>query len=138
MQPRLFLRKTAVTLMATFALLPLISLKSDLPALAYLIGLVVLHIAVLVVYVYRVRFRDLDGDLRSLGARVFALAVVTYLLFALSSFSADATRGELMLQLLLVMVLHTVLLLLLMVRVRFGDATSEGRAVSAAPSDTGS
>jgi len=129
-QPRLFFRKTAVTGAATFALLPLISLKSDIPALAYLIGLVLLHIVVLGLYVYRVSFRDLDGDFRSLVARVLALGVVTYLLLAFSSFQADASRAELFAQLVFVGLLHTIMLLLLMVRVRLGgDMPPEASAL---------
>lgn len=114
---RLFVVKTVSVFVLSLALVPLVALKQELPVLLYAGGLVVLHIFVVGIYVYRVRFRDLDPDWRSLVARVLALAVVTYLLFAGSSFAPDASLVTLTMQMVAVSVLHTLVLVLLMVRI---------------------
>ena len=116
-EPRLFLRKTASVFVLAFVLIPLVGMRSELPALLYAGTLVLLHIFVLVIYLYRVRFRELDPDWRSLSARVLALVAVTYLLSAVSRFEAGSPLSQLMLQMLGLSVLHTVMLALLMVRV---------------------
>lgn len=113
----LFVKKTVAVFVLAFALVPLLEVKGQLPAGIYVGGLVALHLFVLGIYVYRVRFRDLDGDARSLIARVVALLVVTYLLGMVSAFEAGSGRGELLWQMLAVSVLHTVILVLLMTRV---------------------
>lgn len=115
----LFLGKTLVVFVVSFALLPLVELKHDLPALLYAGALIVLHILVLAVYLYRVRFRELDSNVRSLAARILALVVVSYLLIAVSSFEEGASLSTLAWQMLGVSVLHTAVLALLMVRVTF-------------------
>jgi hypothetical protein len=115
--PRLFWIKTLSVFALAFALVPLVALKQEFPATLYAAGLVVLHIGVLLVYLYRVRFRELDPDRRSLFGRALALAVVSYLLYAVSSFDPDTPLGMLTLQMLGVSVLHTAVLALLMVRI---------------------
>lgn len=113
----LFVKKTAAVFALAFALVPLLEVQGRLPAGLYVGGLVVLHLFVLGIYVYRVRFRELDGDARSLIARVAALLVVTYLLAVVSEFEPGSGREELLWQMLGVSVLHTVILVLLMTRV---------------------
>lgn len=114
--PRLFLVKTLSVFALSFALVPLLQSKGDLPALAYTGSLVALHIFVLGIYLYRVRFRDLDPDRRSLIARVLGLAITTYLLSATSAFDADSSIARLTAQMLAVSLVHMLILALLMVR----------------------
>lgn len=114
--PRLFLVKTLSVFALSFALIPLLQSKGDLPALAYTGSLVALHIFVLGIYLYRVRFRDLDPDRRSLIARILGLAITTYLLSATSTFDPDSPVTELAAQMLAVSLVHMGILALLMVR----------------------
>ena len=116
LNPRLFYSKTAMVFVLSFALIPLLQWKSDLPALAYAGSMVVLHVFILGIYLYRVRFRDLDPDKRSLIARVLGLAITTYLLSTTSSFSAESSTAQLALQMLAVSLVHMGILALLMVR----------------------
>ncbi|MDP6605158.1 MAG: hypothetical protein QF664_02695 [Dehalococcoidia bacterium] len=117
----LFLSKTLIVFAVSFALIPLIGLKHDLPALLYAAALVLLHVFVLAIYLYRVRVRELDPNVRSLAVRVLALVVVGYLLFAVSSFEEGASQSTLAWEMLALSLLHTVVLLLLMARVTFGQ-----------------
>ncbi len=113
----LFVKKTVAVFVLSFALIPLVDVKGELPALLYAGALVILHVFVMGIYLYRVRFRELDADVRSLLARVLALVVVTYLLFAVSSFEEGSRLSTLALQMLGLSALHTVMLVLLMGRV---------------------
>lgn len=133
-EPSLFVRKTLSVFVLAFALLPLISLKSQVPALAYIGALVVLHIGVLGVYFYRVRFRELDPDWRSLVARVAGLGLMVYLLLLVSKFDAEAPMSTLAMQMGVVSVLHTLVLLFLMARVDYGTAPAlEGGVPASTP-----
>lgn len=114
--PRLFLVKTSSVFALSFALVPLLQWKDDLPALVYTGSLVALHVFILGIYLYRVRFRDLDPDRRSLVARVLGLAITVYLLTATSTFDADSSIGRLAAQMLVVSLVHMLILALLMVR----------------------
>ncbi|RJQ08288.1 MAG: hypothetical protein C4558_08295 [Dehalococcoidia bacterium] len=114
--PRLFVVKTGSVFVLSFALVPLLQWKGDIPALAYTSSLVALHIFILGIYLYRVRFRDLDPDRRSLVARVLGLAITVYLLSATSTFDADSSIPRLALQMLGVSFVHMLILALLMVR----------------------
>lgn len=114
--PRLFLVKTTSVFALSFALVPLLQWKDDLPALAFTGSLVVLHIFVLGIYLYRVRFRDLDPDRRSLFARALGLVITVYLLSATSTFDADSSIPRLAAQMLGVSLVHMLILALLMVR----------------------
>ena len=113
----LFVRKTATVFVLAFVLVPLVDLKHQLPALIYAGALVALHVVVLGVYLYRVRFRELDADWRSLVARVMALVLVTYLLSAVSGFEEGTPQSWLAAQMFGISMLHTSVLALLMVRV---------------------
>ena len=124
----LFVRKTVSVFAASLVLLPLLEFRSALPALLYALGLVVLHVIVLIIYLYRVPVRQLASSWRGVAVRVLALAVVLYLLVLLSSFDEDASRTTLGLQLLAVAVLHAVVLLLISARLD----RSGGRSVPAA------
>lgn len=114
--PSLFAKKTGSVFILSFALVPLLQWKDDLPALAYSGSLVVLHIFILGIYLYRVRFRDLDPDRRSLIARLLGLAITVYLLSATSTFDANSSIPRLALQMLGVSIVHMGVLALLMVR----------------------
>lgn len=123
--PRLFVKKVVGTFAAALVLLPLVELKSDLPVLAYLIGLVVLHAVIVALYVYRTQLRSLDPDARSLIARLLALVVVGYLLWVFSSVDPEASRGLLVQRVFLVSILHAIVLALLMTRVSYRSAAPE-------------
>lgn len=124
-EPALFIQKTVTVFVVSFALIPLVGFKSDIPAMLYVVSLVVLHLFVLAIYLYRVRIRELDPDARSVIARLLAVAVVVYLLFAVSSFEEGAPRSTLALQMLGLSVLHTAMLALLMVRVRYPEQNAD-------------
>lgn len=113
----LFAKKTAAVFALSLLLVPLVEMKGGMPAVVYMVGLVVLHVFVLGIYFYRVRFRELDPDPRSLLARVGALAFMVYLLAVASNFDEATPMSTLLLQMLGVSVLHAVVLALLMLRV---------------------
>lgn len=115
--PRLFIVKTATVFLLSFALIPLLGWKDDIPALVYTGSMVGLHVVILAVYFYRVKFRDLDPDRRSLIARILGLAITTYLLSATSSFNPESSTTQLALQMLAVSMIHMGILALLMVRI---------------------
>ncbi|MCC6238319.1 MAG: hypothetical protein IT299_12225 [Dehalococcoidia bacterium] len=125
-EPRLFLVKTVSVFVLSLALVPLVAMKQQLPAMIYAGGLVVLHIFVLVAYFYRVRFGDLDPDRRSLVARIVALAAVSYLLFVASAFEPGTPIWPMTLQMLGVSILHTLILVLLMVHIERADTRAAG------------
>ena len=79
-QPRLCMHKTALVFLASYALVPLLMSKSRLPSWAYALLLIGIHIGVLLVYLFRVRFMQLDADRRALAARVLGLGVSVWLL----------------------------------------------------------
>lgn len=112
----LFVRKTVAVFGLTLLLVPLLELKSDIPARAYLAGLVLLHIGVLVIYFYRVRLREVAPDARAIIARVSALVLVSTLLALVSKFDPAAPTSTLLVQALAVALLHEVILVLLMAR----------------------
>jgi hypothetical protein len=91
--------------------------KDGIPATLYTASLVVLHVAILGIYLYRVRFRDLDPDARALALRVLALIVVAYMLVIVSRFDPDGPRATLAMQLLAITAFHAILLALVMIRV---------------------
>ena len=126
----LFVRKTISVFAASFVLLPLLEFRSAVPALLYALGLVVLHVIVLIIYLYRVPVRQLASSWRGVAVRVLALAVVLYLLVLLSSFDEDASRTTLALQLFAVAVLHAVVLLLISARLHRSGGTSSPAAVT--------
>ncbi|MGE0227574.1 MAG: hypothetical protein AB7I38_02810 [Dehalococcoidia bacterium] len=117
----LFIKKTVAVFALSLLVVPLVGMKGGFPATAYLVGLVALHVFVLGIYFYRIRFRELDHDYRSLIARVAALVFVGYLLLVVSDFDESTSRNTLAMQMIGVSVLHTAVLLLLMVRISRPD-----------------
>jgi hypothetical protein len=115
----LFLKKTAAVFGLSLLLVPLVELKGGVPAMVYVVGLVALHVFVLGIYFYRIRFRELDPDVRSLLARVGALAFMIYLLAVASDFDQSTSMSTLVLQMAGVSLLHTVVLALLMLRIQY-------------------
>ena len=113
---QLFVRKTIAVFASSFVLLPLLEFRNTVPALLYAAALVVLHVIVLVIYLYRVTPSQLVESWRGVTGRVLALAVVFYLLVLLSRFDDDASRSTLAAQLFAVAVLHGVVLLLISAR----------------------
>lgn len=117
LEPRLFAWKAASVLLLSAALFPVLAIRDGIPAQIYAGALVVLHIAILLIYFYRVRFRELDPDFRALALRVLALIVVSYLLVIVSRFDPDGPKSTLAVQLLAITAFHAVLLGLVMIRV---------------------
>ena len=120
---RLFLGKTACVFALTLLVVPLAAVADGLPADLYVIGLIALHVFVLGIYLYRVRFRDLDPDPRSLVARIAALVVVVYLLAAMADFRTDLVM--LAVQMVVISLLHTLVLALLMIRVTYPERATQ-------------
>eukprot|EP00192_Tetraselmis_astigmatica_P014846 CAMPEP_0117670938 /NCGR_PEP_ID=MMETSP0804-20121206/13049_1 /TAXON_ID=1074897 /ORGANISM="Tetraselmis astigmatica, Strain CCMP880" /LENGTH=166 /DNA_ID=CAMNT_0005479329 /DNA_START=334 /DNA_END=834 /DNA_ORIENTATION=- len=115
--PKLFLQKVVFVFVLTYLLLPLIWYKSKLPAMAYAAGLIVLHGVVLLVYCYKVQFRQLDPSWRSAAARLLGLGLCIALLLLVSDW-ADANVTSLWVfaaQLGVLCLVHTVVLAFLMV-----------------------
>jgi len=129
LRPRLFLTKTVFVVLASYAFLPLIAAHNAgrVSAVAYACILVALHLGFVAVYFYRVRFRDLDGDWRSLGARLLGLVCCVFLL-ALVASSLPKDMGMLSVELLGLCAVHTLILALLMVEVRLDGGFEEADA----------
>lgn len=117
LKPALFVRKILLVVLASYALLPLIAYKSNIPGALYVSLLIIIHVGVLVLYLYRVTFRDLDVDRLSLGGRILGLAVVTWLLTVVSGWQDRKHIGILAAQMLVLCLVHTLMLALLMVAV---------------------
>lgn len=117
LKPALFLRKVVLVFLASYALLPLLAYKSSMPGALYVSLLVLIHVGVLVLYLYKVAFRDLDVDRVSLGGRILGLAVTTWLLTVVSGWQDRQHVGVLAAQMLVLCLVHTFMLALLMVAV---------------------
>lgn len=129
----LFIRKTVAVFASSFVLLPLLEFRSEVPALLYAAALVVLHVIVLIVYLFRVPMRELASSWRGVAVRVLALAVVLYLLVLLSRFDENASQATLAVQLFFVAVLHAVVLLLISARLARESESPSTAAASAEP-----
>ena len=116
---RLFLVKTAVVVVASYAFIPLILLhnKGEITALVFALILVGLHLAFIVIYLYKVKFRELDPDWRSLSFRILGLCACLGLLILVAEFLADRI-WVLSLELLGLCAVHTLILSFLMIEVR--------------------
>ena len=117
LKPELFLRKVVLVFVASYMLLPLLAYKNSLPGALYVSLLILIHVGVLFLYLYRVTFRDLDVDRLSLGGRILGLVVVTWLLTVVSGWQDRTHIGILAIQMLVLCLVHTVMLALLMVAV---------------------
>jgi hypothetical protein len=115
---KLLFWKSLFVVVLSYALVPLILLKSDFPKLAYTLMIVGIHVVVVVIYFFRVRYRDLDHNWRSLAARLLALAFAIALLLLVSESEGMKDLMRLLLLMLALCVVHMLILLLLMVRVR--------------------
>jgi len=110
----------------------------QISALAYAIILVSLHVGFVVIYLWRVRFRELDGgDYRSIAARVLGLAFCIVLLWLVAKFtttSDDVKLWVLAIELLGLCAVHTLILTFLMVRVRLPGRMPSKTEAEATPS----
>jgi hypothetical protein len=79
-QPRLFAQKCAMVIGASIALIPLLLIQSSLPGALYASLLVVIHVAVLVVYLWRVSYFSLDPNRTALAMRTLGLGFSIWLL----------------------------------------------------------
>ena len=122
----LFLKKTFVIVLATYAFIPIMYLhdQNDLASWAYATILVSLHVGFICIYFWRVKFRSLDPSWRSLAARVLGLLCCVGLL-ALVAGQLEPDLGRLAIELLGLCAVHTIILGLLMVKVSYGDAPKE-------------
>eukprot|EP00466_Bigelowiella_natans_P021619 jgi/Bigna1/83970/fgenesh1_pg.119_\ len=126
---RLLAKKTVFVFILTYALIPLVMLKSELPKMIYTIFLVLLHVFILVAYFYKVNIRELDPDWKSLCARMTALMFTSYLLYIAARKKKGSKERELVqtcIEMLVICVIHTVVLVLLVVRVRYVETTGAG------------
>lgn len=114
--PSLFVRKALLVFGASIALIPLLMMKATMPSSLYAIFLIVLHVAVLVVYFYRVRWQQLDADCKSLCARLLGLGISIWLLSVVSS-AREGAFARILLKLFVLCFVHTLTLALLMVAV---------------------
>jgi len=117
LNPPLFFRKTILVILASYSLLPLLLYKSSLPGALYASLLIIIHVGVLVVYCYRVRFMDLDVDRLSLGGRILGLGTVIWLLTVVSGWQDHEHVQVLAVQMLVLCLVHTLVLALLMVAI---------------------
>lgn len=117
LRPRLFLKKCAIVVAASAALIPLLAQKAALPGYLYVALLLVIHVGVLVVYLWRVAFCQLDPNWRILGLRILGLVVSMWLLSVVGSPSDEVDLIGVALQMILLCVLHAVVLLFLMVAI---------------------
>lgn len=126
----LFIKKVLFVFVLTFALVPLIGLKSRIPKLAYTLFLVGLHVFILFVYFYRVKLRKLDADWKSVLARLMGLALTIAMLLVAAENEQDTKLLPELLLMLAICSIHTVVLLLLMVRVRYTKSESQVRLIN--------
>eukprot|EP00298_Acanthocystis_sp_HF-20_P021337 c2762_g1_i1.p1 GENE.c2762_g1_i1~~c2762_g1_i1.p1 ORF type:complete len:186 (-),score=65.95 c2762_g1_i1:52-609(-) len=113
-----FLLKTLFVFVLTFSLIPLIQEKEKLSSLTFTIFLVALHVFILIVYFYRVKFRSLDLTWRSVLGRVLALIFTVALLFFVAENEQEGDIVKVIAFMLALCVVHTFVLLLLVVRIR--------------------
>lgn len=123
---KLFFVKTAVIFLATYAFIPIMALHNDghLTSLTYAVILVALHIAFLAIYVWRVKFRELDPNNASLAARILGLITCVGLL-ALVAGQLEDDLGRLAIELMGLCAVHTLILGLLMTRCRRAHVTPD-------------
>uniref|UniRef100_A0A0G4H203 Uncharacterized protein n=1 Tax=Chromera velia CCMP2878 TaxID=1169474 RepID=A0A0G4H203_9ALVE len=119
---RLFLWKTAFVFVFTFALVPLIELENRIPGTVYAVFLIVLHLVILVIYFWRVHFRALDADWRSLTGRIVGLLASIALLYFAAKNEYKSNIGILCGYMFMLVIIHTLILALLTVRVRYRSA----------------
>lgn len=120
--PKLFTAKTLFIWAASFAFVPLVAANNDgrISAVVYAVVLVVLHVLFLVIYFWRVKFRDLDPGWRSLTARCLGLLASVYLLYLVAGSLPDDIR-LLTLDIFGLCFVHTLVLLLLTLKVSYDD-----------------
>lgn len=114
---RLFLKKTLFVVVLSYALVPLIAYKQKIPAALFTAGLVVLHVLILVVYVYKVRIRQLDPDWRAFSGRLVAIAFALWLLDLATRLEGGRDILVLCANMLVLCLAHCFVLALLTVRV---------------------
>ena len=115
--PKLFIQKTIIIIVCTYAFIPLILLHNanDISSVIYASILVAIHILFVIIYFWRVKFNKLDKSKRALAARVLGLVICVCLL-ALVAGHLESNIGRLALDLAGLCVVHTVILGLLMIR----------------------
>jgi hypothetical protein len=109
--------KTLLIIFLTYALVPLIVLQNSIPKYLFTASFVFIHIVVLAVYMYGVRYQSLDVEWKSLGVRLLGLAFAIALLILVSSSAWKHSIIRLVLLMLVLCSIHLFILMLLLVRV---------------------
>ena len=78
--PDLFFKKVLTLFLATVLLVPLIQFKLLIPAMAYVGGLIILHLFFFYIYFSNVPWREISKDKKSLILRLVAVLFFIYLL----------------------------------------------------------
>lgn len=107
----LFFKKTLVIVLASYLFLPLMGLHDDgeITSLAYATILVSLHLFFLLIYFYRVRYKDLEADSSSRTFRVLGLVFCVILLLLVAG-NLDNDLKMLAVELIALCAVHTVIL----------------------------
>jgi hypothetical protein len=113
----LFVKKCAFVAALSYALVPLIAYKQEIPVRLFAGGLIVLHVLILVVYLWRVQIRQLDPDWRAFGARIVGLGFAFWLLELATKLEGGKDVPRLCANMLVLCAVHCVVLALLTVRV---------------------
>ena len=124
----LFFKKTLVIVLASYLFLPLMGLHDDgeITSLAYATILVSLHLFFLLIYFYRVRYKDLEADSSSRTFRVLGLVFCVILLLLVAG-NLDNDLKMLAVELIALCAVHTVILAFLMVKVEKIEAPIQQR-----------
>ena len=122
MNRELYVRKLALVVVLMALLVPLVLIKSKVPAALYVTGLLAIHIWVLWLYVYRVQWRQFSR--RGLSARVAAVLVMAWLLSKVHYTSGAALLWSVA----AAFVLHVLILTVLMVKVEHSPRRVDAEA----------
>ncbi len=105
----LFLWKTALLLVTTIALIPILAWQHEYAATAYVAFLVIVHVLGLGIFAWGVRKHHIAPSRRGLVVRIVGLVVLTgLLLLASKGLSKDLTSAIFWISLTAIWLLHTV------------------------------
>jgi len=115
----LFKQKIATLFAVTVALIPLIRYKNQVPAEVFISSMIGLHVAILVLYLWRTNWKAIKASPSSLVTRMTGCA---FFIFLLTLVKFEGSFFFLMLSLAAAFVLHVAILLSLMGTVRLRAA----------------
>lgn len=111
--PELFIKKLALLCLATLLLVPLVYYKLEIPAMSYLVILIVIHLIFLFLYLFKVEWRSLTPNKITFILRLAAVIFFAYILAILK------LVGEplfVLLNLAVAFVVHALILFFLMIK----------------------